>query len=439
MPLPRGAVERDDGTFTVPEHDCPEEQVVKMLDRSPSNKYLHRWISVGQGKVAAVRINWITAFLAIFITWGGALWCFAGSKSDQVYVAKQFENGKLWVCQNFTWLYIVTQDVWCAFLIYIMFSRFGDLRLGRDNESPRYNDFTWFTMLFTCGVAVGLYVFGVSEPLYFYRQPVKWHSWSFDYALVKTGTENDAHLAQQAIFMAIYHWGIHGWVPYILLALLAGITSFRWGLPMTIRSCFFPIIGDHALGLVGDMIDALSISTTTFGVCTSLGLGVRQLVSGLQFLVNFGCDDQDECERAGGTWDITQYGPDNCFSPTSIPKSCAATWLKNSDTKKDAQFVLIVLITLVATLSVLSGLNNGIKALSKVAFFLGFTVLLVCLMADNTWYLLSVMVQTTGYYLTYVMQVGFDCEAFQRLRRRLGVKLPLLLSCNTGLPVLLLS
>ena len=105
-----------------------------------------------------------------------------------------------------------TQDVWCAFLIYLCFSRFATVKLGQADEKPKYNDFAWFAMLFTCGVAVGLYVFGVGEPLYFYRQPTLWSSWEYDYTITKTAVTNDAQRAQQAIFQTVYHWGIHGWV-----------------------------------------------------------------------------------------------------------------------------------------------------------------------------------------------------------------------------------
>jgi len=242
-----------------------------------------------------------------------------------------------------------TQDAWCLFLIYLAFSRFANVKLGADDEKPRYNDFTWFSMLFTCGVAVGLYVFGVAEPLYFYRTSTSGISWSS--VPEKTPVDNDAQRAQQAIFMAVYHWGIHGWVPYILLALLMGVVSFRWGMPMTIRSCFYPLIGDHALGLVGDFIDALSISTTTFGVCTSLGLGVTQLAKGMQFLKDIGCSVKDNCVDAGGTWDITKYGKDNCFCATETGTAqwgdaactiqdktvdnCQLSWLSGDDNAMD--------------------------------------------------------------------------------------------------------
>jgi choline-glycine betaine transporter len=324
------------------------------------------------------------------------------------------------VSANFTWLYIGTQDVWCAFLIYLAFSRFGTIKLGKDDEKPRYNDFAWFAMLFTCGVAVGLYVFGVAEPLYFYRQSSTWHSWAYDYTVTKTSVENDAQRAQQAIFMAVYHWGIHGWVPYILLALLVGVVSFRWGMPMTIRSCFYPLLGDHALGLAGDFIDSLSIATTTFGVCTSLGLGVEQLSKGLGFLRKMGCDYKVNCESANGVWLDTTYGANRCFTDNTATAAqeydtCPATWTLSAEGTTNSYYQIIVYITLIATGSVLLGLDRGIKTLASTAFILGMVVMITIFFSDNTWYLLSIMVQTTGYYLQHILQVGFDCEAFQQL------------------------
>jgi len=392
-----------------------EAQVKCMLDRSPLNKCLRKWVSFGNS-CCGVKLNWITSILAVMLTWGFAIICLA----DKDNAPTNFANAKSWVSQNFTWLYIGTQDVWCLFLIYLCFSRFGKLKLGKEHEKPRYNDFTWFAMLFTCGVAVGLYVFGVAEPLYFYRQPSVWHSWVFDFAHIKTSVDNDAQRAQQAIFMAVYHWGIHGWVPYILLALLIGVVSFRWSLPMTIRSCFYPLIGDHALGLFGDLIDAISIATTTFGVCTSLGLGVTQLSAGLQFWKRFTCKEAENCVDSGGVWRSDTYGANRCFASASSATpvtydNCQAEWLASAENKTDSYYVIIGMITIVATCSVILGLDRGIKTLANTAFLLGMIVMLTCLYSDNTFYLLSVMVQTTGYYLQYVVQVGFDCEAFQQL------------------------
>ena len=373
------------------------------------HKKLCRWISIGDGKWAAVKMNWVTFLLATILTWGFAIW----SASDPS-AGGYFGTGKSWVSQNFTWLYLGTQDVWCAFLVYLCFSRFGNIRLGKDNERPKYNDFSWFCMLFTCGVAVGLYVFGVSEPLYFYRQPTLWHSWAYDYTITKTTIGNDAQRAQQAIFQTVYHWGIHGWVPYILLAINIGIVCYRYNMPMTIRSCFVPLIGDNALGVIGDMIDALSIATTTFGVCTSLALGVGQIAYGMQQITDFSCDLKANCASAGGTWDIQTYGANSCIGATSEVPTCHVLY-PTADDEMSAKYLIIVIITCLATLSVISGLDNGIVILAKAAFTFGTVVMMTIMFNDNTWYLLNVMVQTFGYYLQYIVQVGFDCEAFQQL------------------------
>jgi len=408
-------------TGTTSECDHNEAQVKASLARSSVGSW--RWVSIG-GNVCGVRLNIVVFVIAVAMTWGFAFGCLGRDPDTE----DPFARGQQWVTQNFTWLYILTQDVWCIFLIYLGFSRFGSLKLGKDDEKPRYNDFTWFAMLFTCGVAVGLYVFGVAEPLYFYRQPVSWYGYSgsYDYSHDKTNTQTDAMRAQQAIFMAVYHWGIHGWVPYILLALLSGVVSFRWGMPMTIRSCFFPLLGDHAMGLFGDLIDAISISTTTFGVCTSLGLGVSQLSSGLQFVKRIGCDIRENCVEAGGVWRTDTYGSTMCYNSTAdnavavTADPCVLPWLGNEEESLAAQYTIIACITALATVSVLTGLDRGIKNLAKLAFSLGFMVLLICLMGDNTWYLLGVATQTTGYYLAHVVQVGFDCEAFQGLGFELG-------------------
>ena len=421
-----------------------EEQVEAMLARSPLGAKLGRWISVGQGTQAAVRLNWVASLMAVVILWGFAIACIVSEQA-----ADDFAQGKTWVTQNWTWLYIATQNVWCVFLVYLALSRFGHVKLGADDEAPRFNDFTWFSMLFTCGVAVGLYVFGVQEPLYYYRT----RSDQLAYSSVpeKTNVDTDAQRAQQAIFMACFHWGVHGWAPYILLALLVGVVSFRWGLPMTIRACFYPLIGDHALGLVGDLIDALSISTTTFGVCTSLGLGVKQLATGLQFLRDIGCSAEDNCVAAGGIWDLTKHGADNCFCDTGVPgatalwgdaactiqnvplQDCRLGWLKGDEYHlNQALYTIIGLVTAVATASVLSGLDRGIKTLASIAFTLGAVVWLTVLYADNTWYLMNCAVQTTGYYAAWLVQVSFDCDTFPQLGAEIGGQGPNLLWGSDG-------
>lgn len=393
---------------------CLSEAKVKAsLRLSSFDSVVPRWISIGSEKWG-IRMNWLTSALAIIVLWGFSIWGMTDAES-----AAGFKLAQSWVTQNFTWFYIGTNDAWCVFLIYLCFSRFGDIRLGKDNERPRYGNLTWFSMLFTCGVATGLYYFGASEPLYFYRQPKSWKGYvgAYDYAVTKTAVENDAQRATQAIFIAFYHWGVHGWVPYVLLALPVGIASFRWGMPMTVRSAFFPLIGNHAYGVVGDVIDALSMATTTFGICTSLGLGVIQLSAGLQFLRNLQshCQPKALCDAAGGRYDLNTHGAESCFDRTGPEETCQLSYLSTADAVQDTRYTLIWILTGGATLSVVTGLNTGIVTNSKVAFTLSAVLVIVCLLADNTPYLLNVMVQCTGYYIQYIIQIGFDCDAFQLL------------------------
>jgi len=397
--------------------------VKSSLSLSAFEKAVPRWLAIGT-KTWGLRINWVCSLLAIIVLWGFGIWCIADGEDGDVGV--NFALAKSWTTQNFTWLYIGALDVWCVVLLVICFiPKFGKLRLGGENERPRFGDFTWVALLFTCGVATGLYYFSVAEPLYFYRQDAssKGYVGAYDYDIKKVAISTDAQRAQQAIFMAIYHWGVHGWVPFVLTALVCSIVSFRWGMPMTIRSCFFPLIGNHAYGFLGDVIDALSISTTTFGVCTSLGLGVQQLAYGLQYLrdLQAECQPQTLCEASGGKYDLNTHGPTSCINmPAGAAlKTCKLTYLSDENLK-DTQYTIIWILTLGATLSVLTGLNKGIVTFAKIAFGLSMAVMVTVFLADNTPYLLNVIVQSTGYYLHYVLLVAFDCNAFQQLSYELA-------------------
>lgn len=188
-------------------------------------------------------------------------------------------------------LYIITccinisgsQDLWAIFAVVLYFSKYSKLKLGKPDDKPEYNDVTWFVMLFACGIGVGLFFYGVAEPIYHYTTKNR-------YTVDPTLPDNTA--AQIAINITLYHWGIHGWIVYCLVGLLLGLVSYREGLPMTMKSCFYPLIGDKIFGWMGDLIDTVSILTTLFGVCTSLGLGTRQLNSGFT-MINEQIDPED--------------------------------------------------------------------------------------------------------------------------------------------------
>ena len=172
--------------------------------------------------------------------------------------------------------------------------------------------------------------------------------------------------------ITFFHWGIHGWIVYTLVGLLVAFISYRKGLPMTIRSCFYPILGDRIFGIVGDIIDICSVVSTMFGVATSLGFGVLTLNSGLNRVNN------------------------------------------KIEENTNNQVIIIWVVTCFATLSVASGLKRGIRRLSEVCFALGLSLLFV-FFSDNTWFFLNLYVQSIGYYIQWFVQNAFHTEAFAQL------------------------
>ena len=255
--------------------------------------------------------------------------------------------------------------MWAVFLLYVAFSKYGNIKLGKAHEKPEFNNISWFSMLFSCGIAVGVYTLGVSEPMGYYRG---------GYNLAGRGPlYNDDDRAQLAIMQTFYHWGFHAWAPYIVVAITLGVVCYRWNMPLTMRSAFYPLLGNLIFSPLGDCIDAIAIACTTFGVCTSLGLGVDA---------------------------ITQFGNRlNSGIETGVTEQ---TWT-------------IVVMTLVANVSVILGMKKGIQILSTITFSLGLFALLATLLLDNTWFLLNSYVQSIGHYLNYMIQAGFRTDSFEQL------------------------
>jgi choline-glycine betaine transporter len=185
------------------------------------------------------RLNWVVFSIASIVLWAFVIGVL-GSRCDTEAEGSsctsanpsldEFKVWQHWITQNFTWLYIGTQWAWGIFVVWIGLSKYGNLKLGKENEKPIFNDVTWFSMLFCSGIGVGLYFYGVSEPMYYYRL-------SYENKIFKVPFQNDDQRAQQAIFITLYHWGVHAWGCYILVALLLGFVSFRWDMPMTLRRC----------------------------------------------------------------------------------------------------------------------------------------------------------------------------------------------------------
>ncbi|MEJ5915090.1 BCCT family transporter [Pseudokineococcus sp. 1T1Z-3] len=256
------------------------------------------------------------------------------------------------------WYYVLLIAAFVVFSLWVGIGRFGSIRLGKDEDRPEFSLPVWFAMLFATGMGIGLVFWGVAEPLNHYASP-------------RPGvTGDDTELAQQAITQSYIHWGVHAWAIYVVAGLGIAYAVHRKGRPISIRWALEPLLGDRVKGGLGHAIDVIAVVGTVFGVATSLGLGVSQIAAGFEFL--------------------------DLFTATNT-----------------ALVILIVVITGIATASVVSGLDKGIKILSNTNMILAGVVLLAVLLTGPTLFLLRDFVQSIGLYLQNVLQLTFDVSAFE--------------------------
>ena len=268
-----------------------------------------------------------------------------------------FSDLQSWLLTNLGWLYMGSVAGFFMLVIYLAFSRFAHLRLGADDSEPEYSYGSWFAMLFSAGMGIGLMFFGVSEPMTHFLEP----------PVGEGGTIDAARNAMQVTF---FHWGLHAWAIYIIIGLALAYFSFRHDLPLTLRSALYPVIGDKIYGKWGNAVDIFAILGTMFGVATSLGIGVMQVNAGLNYL--FGL-------------------------PVSIM----------------VQVALIAVITCAATVSVVAGLDAGIRRLSELNLVLALLLMVFVLVAGPTVMLLSSLIQNIGMYLSGLVDMTFRIYAYE--------------------------
>jgi choline/glycine/proline betaine transport protein len=262
------------------------------------------------------------------------------------------------------WFYILAANVFIAFMLYFAFSRFGKLRIGGVHAETEFSNFAWYAMLISAGMGIGLMFWSVAEPMFHYLFP------PFGPAAATP------EAAQLAMGLTFFHWGIHPWAIYALVGLALAFFAFNRGLPLTIRSVFWPVLGERIYGWPGHIIDILSVLATLFGLATSLGLGVQQINSGLSFLAAE-------------------------FLPFTIPDVTGV------------QIGLIAVITLFATMSVAAGLDGGVRRLSELNIRIAALFLLFVLIAGPTLFILDSFVQNVGYYLTILPELSFWTESYE--------------------------
>lgn len=260
---------------------------------------------------------------------------------------------------NFGWLYTTAINFFLFFMIFIALSPYGKLRIGGVDAKPEFKKSSWFAMLFSAGMGIGLLYFSISEPLTHFNTP-------------PVGDSQTVQAAQDSMKYTFLHWGLHPWGVYALVGLSLAYFTYTRGLPLSIRSVFYPFLGDKIHGPIGDVIDIFAVLSTLFGLATSLGFGVEQISAGLNYV--FGID--------GG---IT------------------------------TQVLLIGGITLVATISVILGVDKGVKVLSEWNIRIAGTLLILVLILGPTIFIFDAYVQNLGSYLGSFFDLAFWSESYQNI------------------------
>ncbi|MCE7482713.1 BCCT family transporter [Microbacterium profundi] len=269
-----------------------------------------------------------------------------------------FKNIQTTIVNAFNWYYVLIAAVFVAFSLYLGFSRFGDIKLGKDDDEPEFSLLSWFSLLFAAGMGIGLVFYGVSEPLTHFATPRPG----------VTGTPEQ--LAQAALGQTYLHWGVHAWSIYVVIGLALAYAIHRRGRPISIRWTLEPLLGKRVEGGWGHAIDVIALVGTLFGVATSLGLGVIQISSGL-----------------------------------------GVAGIANPD--ETTQVVVILIISVFVLMSVLSGLTKGMKLLSTVNLVLAGLLVLYLLVMGPSEFLLRDFVQSIGYYIQNFVGLSFNVSAFQ--------------------------
>jgi choline/glycine/proline betaine transport protein len=262
------------------------------------------------------------------------------------------------ITEKLGWFYLISSAFFLIFVLWIMFSRHGKIKLGHDDEDPEYSLFSWFAMLFSAGMGIGLLFYGVAEPIGIFSNPPS-----------NEVVAKSPEAAIQAMRYTFFHWGLHAWAIYIIIGLALAYFSYRHKLPLTLRSVLYPILGEKIYGFWGNLVEVFAVIGTLFGVATSLGFGVMQVNSGLAHL------------------NVISYSTSN-------------------------QIWLIIGITLIATVSVISGVNKGIRRLSETNLFLALLLLLFVFFSGPTAYLMKAFSENIGVYLQTMTITTFQTDVF---------------------------
>jgi BCCT family betaine/carnitine transporter len=279
-----------------------------------------------------------------------------------------FVGARDWLTGNLAWFFLLAGDIFVVLCLFLIVSPWGSVRLGGREAVPDYSYSGWFAMLFAAGMGIGLMFYGVAEPISHYEAALGGTTLTDDgvrgdWAPLGAALDNPEEARRLGMAATIFHWGLHPWAIYAILALSLALFAFNKGLPLTVRSIFYPIFGERIWGWTGHVIDTLAVFATLFGLATSLGLGAEQANAGLEFL--FG-----------------------------IPVSDAS------------KVFLIIGITALALLSVVAGLDAGVKRLSEINMVLALLLLLFVIVAGPTLAILTGFFANLAAYAAYLPELS---------------------------------
>ncbi|AVV34688.1 high-affinity choline transporter BetT [Halomonas sp. SF2003] len=261
-----------------------------------------------------------------------------------------------WTIDTFGWFYMLAIVAYLVFGVLIACSRFGRIRLGPDDSRPEFSLLSWSAMLFAAGIGIDILFYCIAEPLSHYVAPV-------------TGDPQTQAAIRNAMVETFFHWGLSGWGIYVLAGMSLAYFSYRHRLPLAIRSAFYPLLGNRINGPIGNAVDIFAIISTVFGIATSLGIGVIQLNYGLKFMLG-------------------------------VPENLAV------------QAALIIGVMVLATISVITGVEKGIRMLSEFNMLLATALLIFVLAVSDTSQLLNALVLNVGDYITQFTAKSFDTYAY---------------------------
>lgn len=271
--------------------------------------------------------------------------------------AAVFQAANNWIVAEAGWFYMLAVGAFVVFLLGLAISPLGRIKLGPDESQPDYTYGTWVAMLFSAGMGIGIVFYGVAEPITHFAFP-------------PDAEPRSPQAARDALQITFFHWGVHAWATYAVIGLALAYFGYRKGRPLVIRSAFHPILGERIHGPVGDFIDIFAVVGTLAGLATTLGLGVAQLNATMSYL--FG-----------------------------LPQT------------REIEVLLIAVVTVLATITVATGLDNGIRRLSEMIIIVSFLLMGLILLFGPTRFLLQAFVENIGLYLNAFVSRTFHIYAYQ--------------------------